>query len=809
MKSITPGLRGLLFMLSAALPGWAMPSTASAVGVAGPDQSETRSLVAHLRAHDGAIRSLEFELAQYQFPQTPVLDPHGQPVADPQQPVGWPWMLRGQYGISGERYYLRALRHTGDGGHRVVYASDAGLTRWLPQGDPRLPGSVVGSTWDHFRIFSSPPAFLLRWFDTSGQRTVADECARALRAGQIQALPADRDGPGLVYQGAALGRYHVSLWLDPDRDLVLRRVVFWDTARRVPIRDYRAVGYERVDEAGAWVPTLIVFAAYSVRDAGEVNMQAVVERARSMAASAALPVELGGPAATVREAVLDLLAYGEVPAVEESAPVNSASGPPRDRRRVWGPMGDFGETGVLHTPQIAHARILTVNRGLTDWDRTFRWDADHPVSDTFARVRTTFGAEPGQWTLADAPLGEPPRPSTPPVAGSSLAGGATATADPLPAVAPPSDPPALPRVREVHPPDRPGVVVGQLDLLAIARADPENLGSRRAGSTVTRTVVFGNPTPHVVRVAVTGSTCGCTSAGFTRTELAPGQSTELTVSAVVPASPGPQRQFVSFTVERDRDARDEPEGAPGLPVRQSAMVGLAYSSDWSVTVMPTQVLRIVRVGQEVRNVISFYSGPPGFYYPLDRMTCTIPQLTVSGPKRFITEPPGEDADYTRAVVLSGVFDAPGLYEGVLRGPDEGADRTPVEIPLSIKVEPGWTATPHAWTARRVPAAGERFSLALRRENNAVPSVVAVRLEPADAPARADLTIRPDGVASVEVTFGDDAAARRADGFDVELLDERGRVQLSIPVGWWTPPPTPDAVQTGSTSVPPASPPPPR
>jgi hypothetical protein len=773
-------LLGRLFVVAVALSAipvlhdvraWEGTDRGGYGGEPAPDtgyRSEIRALVRLFRAYDLSVGSIEFETVQWAFPQryTPGIAP--EPAIDPTDPstpsgwLGWGRSWMGQHGYDREDAYIWGHFVGSSGGFPIRLVDVRGYRRSPAGAAPGSLGVLCGvRDQNHAKTLWSPTTPMFRGLERFDTLSMSEVMVAAAREGRID-LQDDAVGrPCLSFALMDRPWIRVSLWLDPDHGFAPRRVCFWDTNRERPASDLRVVEFTRFD--GLWIPVVSTSTSYHgevIKRADRENRQRSFEEVRRVVETLDLPTELGRAGPRLRQAVLEMLITGE-----EKPPASLDPG----KVVFWEPPRN--SLGQLYAPQISMARVLTLNRGLTDLPAITRWDTGSPVRDYFARVQTTFGSEPGSWVLEDAPIGAP--------------GAESARANTLPSVAPPSDPPALPAVREVHPPNVPGVVVGQLDLLAIARADPENQGVRRVGSSVQRTVTFGNPTLSPLRVKITGTTCGCTSAMFSRVEVAPGETTDLTLKATVPASPTLQRQFVSFTVERvGGDGAGEP---PGLPPRQSAMVGIAYRADWSVKAEPERVRRIVRVGEEVRSVLSFYSGPPSFTFPLDRLTCTLSELTLSGPKRFVTDPPSPDTDFVRALVLGGVFEAPGLYEGAVREPEElvQGQYSPLEIPVVVKVEPGWTSDPHAWASRRPPLPEERLTLRLRPVNERVPSVVAVRLFPADAPARADLRHEADGTATLEVVFSEEAAQRRAEGFDLVLLDEQGRVQLEIPVAWWS------------------------
>jgi hypothetical protein len=737
-------------------------------------RAEIRALARLYRAYDLSIRSIEVDTVQWifptQFPPSVMAELSGKPP-EPSPAHGWNgwgrfWM--GQHGFDGENAYIWGQGTGTMGGLRMQFVDSGGYRRGVPRTSQQR-GVLRGvSDIANVKLWQSPLKMIGRWYESHDMRSIAEEVDRLARSGLVEVGDSAGGMPCLTFVPAKTPWLRASVWLDPEHGFGTRRIYFWDNRRERPSSDTRVVEFTLAD--GLWIPTAYAVCTYFTeqihatdRDRYERSFEEVVKAVGALD----MPFEFGRTGPAVREAVLEMLIGGEE--------TPRAPHEPGKALMLWQPGRD--SRGHLFSPQIGRARVLTVNKGLSDLAAVTRWDRNVPVSDFFARVPTTFSFEPGSWTLEDAPI--------------TAASAATVETNPLPPVAQPSDPPALRGVHEVHPPNLPGVVVGQLDLLSIARADPENFGVRRAGSRVSRTVTFGNPTVYPVRVKITGTTCGCTSAGFSREEVGPGESTDLTLTADVPASPTPQRQFVSFSVERV-GAGGAGEVA-GLPMQQSAMVGIAYRAEWSVRPEPEIVRRIVRAGEEVRNVISFYSGPPAFAFPLERLKSTLPELVLSGPKRFVTDPPGEDADYVRALVLSGVFEAPGLYEGALResAEDVQGEYSPLEISVVVKVEPGWSSTPHAWTSRRPPSPDERVVLRLRRDNQRVAQVAGVRLDPTDAPARAVLRHEADGTATVEVVFSAEASGRRAEGFDVVLVDGRGRVQLEIPVAWWAGPRAPE------------------
>ncbi len=133
-----------------------------------------------------------------------------------------------------------------------------------------------------------------------------------------------------------------------------------------------------------------------------------------------------------------------------------------------------------------------------------------------------------------------------------------------------------------------------LPVVVLEAMEPMEAGLVAFQSELRRQVLVSNTSRHPVSLSLGKVTCGCASASFDSSYLAPGETTFLTVSIDVNV-PGPQVQSVEVIA---REAADEGEGREA---RQT--VSVSYEADQTYEVYPRELRVSGTLGAPVRATV--------------------------------------------------------------------------------------------------------------------------------------------------------------------------------------------------------------
>lgn len=308
----------------------------------------------------------------------------------------------------------------------------------------------------------------------------------------------------------------------------------------------------------------------------------------------------------------------------------------------------------------------------------------------------------------------------------------------------------------------------ELRSLELVGADREFVGRFEAGKSAKRTLKFRNRLTVPVRVEVQSKTCGCLSASFDTSPVAPGGTTTLVLQAVVPAQLGEQAQSAGFRcVWSEGGAERSEEGRAGL--RYMALV------EYSVF-PPTLTLPGV-VGEEatVAVVVRALSGsdvPP----ETDPPVCSLPGWKV------------EEVRDDRVGALARMYRVHGpiskqeTIDGIVTWTTRNPAQPTITVPIRVQGLTPYRAFPGgAWFTGTAPLRdGERIiTLTARTRTSAGPA--RVRLSEAATAVGAGLT--RDG--RVRIRFAPQPDTPPVGSVRVRVEAEDGTLLTDIPVVWYT------------------------
>lgn len=154
-------------------------------------------------------------------------------------------------------------------------------------------------------------------------------------------------------------------------------------------------------------------------------------------------------------------------------------------------------------------------------------------------------------------------------------------------------------------------VNGELTDLKVVSADPDFLGKLPIGARATRKLVFVNSGDAELALEVVSTTCGCTSAAFSKTVVAPRETTELEIRVTVNPGSAAQRQAVTFSIRKN-----------GRPEPQRGVVLVKYEPDWVVEITP-QILAMTVVQGVSRTAPIAVRERGDFVFPLDTLQTSL------------------------------------------------------------------------------------------------------------------------------------------------------------------------------------------
>ncbi|MBL8764441.1 MAG: DUF1573 domain-containing protein [Phycisphaerae bacterium] len=307
---------------------------------------------------------------------------------------------------------------------------------------------------------------------------------------------------------------------------------------------------------------------------------------------------------------------------------------------------------------------------------------------------------------------------------------------------PPPSPPACP------PPAAP-TSANETRAFRIVRADAEDAGVVKMWTLVRRAVAFQNTLDTPVSVTIDGRSCGCLQVILSKSDVPPGEQTELTFGVSAVPAVGVQMQIVTL-----RATWTDAKG----PQVERINVPLQYQTEVSFFVRPESAcLTGIQGGRAHLDVFMYEPGAPGDPPTVGPPTCSLPGWTV----RTVDDPVEVPRPVLHFRAEGPVAAEPGCIDGIITWAPSDADPNlngtayAARVPLRILTRSAYRAFPGGLVFARGPGdTTATLGLTLVARSDAAPPPASVRLDSEtpwlsvrlDPPARAvtcTLTPAPD------------------------------------------------------------------
>jgi hypothetical protein len=309
-------------------------------------------------------------------------------------------------------------------------------------------------------------------------------------------------------------------------------------------------------------------------------------------------------------------------------------------------------------------------------------------------------------------------------------------------------------------------------LVEVVSRDEEDKGIVPLGEHVGRRVVIRNISEWPVRMTVASKSCPCMNPRADPERVPAGQTTTLWFEIAALGTQEQQHYTTTFKAVAE---------AGGRRLTQEVIAGLRYSTAFEYVVKPGR-LNLATHQDEPIDARVFLQFVERDQYRPEKCESPWPCLSAQPEDSPIVE--GENASWP--VHVRGTFDTIGVQSGMLKFAVGGAKASGVEVPITVRVLPRWTAAPPGVVLDLRSAQGVVRTRLVLRELGPDPHGGCPRLR---------LTCNSPGVTGQVVDAQGEAAAQidvdtsRASGPSVttfELLDQRGRIVGEVPVVLYRP-----------------------
>ncbi len=318
-------------------------------------------------------------------------------------------------------------------------------------------------------------------------------------------------------------------------------------------------------------------------------------------------------------------------------------------------------------------------------------------------------------------------------------------------------------------------------IIAATAASDEDLGRLPVADIAQREVSVVNMSQYPIRLRQVGGSCSCIVAEFPKS-LGPGAEGVVRIRMPVGAAAGPQPHWMTIEAEERI-----PDGSIGETSRFT--IRLTFEEDLSFTIKPETVWMHGVAGQPLRQTVYLRSYQMAALHPT-AFRIDIPGLSVQRVRRFRTaaeERPDEEA---LAMEIAGTPNEPGVYRGFLRFETDDPAYQTSGVPVHVRVQPAWIASPAGFAMISEPRTRTTRRLRLRmRDGSAIPPLQAgFSIDPpgfADCCLSAHLIPSADGkVIDIELTLDvRDCQATEAVGMLRLVSGNDRRLVAEIPVAW--------------------------
>lgn len=302
-------------------------------------------------------------------------------------------------------------------------------------------------------------------------------------------------------------------------------------------------------------------------------------------------------------------------------------------------------------------------------------------------------------------------------------------------------------------------------LVDVTAHGPEDQGVVAIGSRIMRGVSLRNKAGQPIRLSVVRKTCSCTEATFDRSTLQPGESATLLLVVLVLESATQSRQTVEIEALTIGSAQP--------PTRERYTASISYMPDFQLLAIPAWRVVQARSGQPLRAELTVRRRPSLAAKPADP-SCTIDGLHVRGPI------PMEGIADTDRFIVEGSVNSLGLFNGMVRLTTNSLIKPTLEIPIAVRIEAPWTASPLGI----VLGGGSPLAatIMLNRADINAPPPNEITIEPGALGVSASLS----GQAGLEPTITvavDPVVVARSGTVLLHARSKNGTILAEIPVSW--------------------------